>query len=114
MRRRIALLLAACAVLFAPLPVRAQLGAVNAELTPLVERDGVHAGTAVRTALRIRLPEGFHMNSDRPRDPLFVRVKFQAENPDETPAKEVMQRFGAVGLPTYAIVRPRPEGRSEP
>lgn len=38
----------------------------------------------------------------------YVKIKFQAENPDETPANQVMQRFGAVGLPTYAIVRPRP------
>lgn len=38
----------------------------------------------------------------------YVKIKFQAENPDETPAKEVMQRLGAVGLPTYAIVSPRP------
>jgi thioredoxin:protein disulfide reductase len=37
----------------------------------------------------------------------YVKVKFQAENPDEAPAKQVMQRFGAVGLPTYVIVRPR-------
>lgn len=37
----------------------------------------------------------------------YVKVKFQAENPDEAPAKDVMQKFGAVGLPTYVILRPR-------
>jgi thiol:disulfide interchange protein DsbD len=37
----------------------------------------------------------------------YVKIKFQAENPDEIPAKGVMQRFGAVGLPTYAILRPK-------
>ncbi len=36
----------------------------------------------------------------------YVKIKFQAEAPDEMPAKAVMQRFGAVGLPTYAILRP--------
>ena len=37
----------------------------------------------------------------------YVKIKFQAEVPDQPPAKAVLQRFGAVGLPTYAIVRPK-------
>ena len=37
----------------------------------------------------------------------YVKIKFQAENPDESPAKQVMQKFGAVGLPTYVVLRPR-------
>jgi thiol:disulfide interchange protein len=36
----------------------------------------------------------------------YVKIKFQAETPDEMPARAVMQRFDAVGLPTYAILRP--------
>jgi thiol:disulfide interchange protein len=40
----------------------------------------------------------------------YVKIKFQAENPDEEPAKQVMQKFGAVGLPTYVIIRPRASG----
>ena len=39
----------------------------------------------------------------------FVKIKFQAESPDESPAREVMQRFGAVGLPTYVVLTPKPE-----
>ncbi len=42
----------------------------------------------------------------------YVKIKFQAENPDEAPAKQVMQKFGAVGLPTYVILRPRTTGTS--
>jgi thioredoxin:protein disulfide reductase len=38
----------------------------------------------------------------------YVKVKFQAEQPDEEPAKSVMQRFNAVGLPTYVVLRPKP------
>jgi cytochrome c biogenesis protein CcdA len=38
----------------------------------------------------------------------YVKIKFQAENPDEQPAKAVMQRFDAIGLPTYVILRPKP------
>jgi thiol:disulfide interchange protein len=37
----------------------------------------------------------------------YVKIKFQAESPDESPAREVMARFGAVGLPTYVILRPK-------
>ena len=36
----------------------------------------------------------------------YVKIKFQAEAPDEMPARAVMRRFDAVGLPTYAILRP--------
>jgi hypothetical protein len=37
----------------------------------------------------------------------YVKVKFQAEDPDSPPVKPVMQRFDAVGLPTYVILRPK-------
>ena len=37
----------------------------------------------------------------------YVKIKFQAEEPDEsTRRRDVMQRFDAVGLPTYVILRP--------
>ena len=35
----------------------------------------------------------------------FTRIKFQAEDPEESPAKDLMQRIDAVGLPAYVIVR---------
>ena len=38
----------------------------------------------------------------------YVRVKFQAEDPEAEPARSVMARFRAVGLPTYVILRPGP------
>ncbi len=37
----------------------------------------------------------------------YIKIKFQAEQPDEEPARGVMQRFGAVGLPTYVILKPK-------
>jgi thiol:disulfide interchange protein len=37
----------------------------------------------------------------------YVKIKFQAEDPEQQPAKAVMQRFNAVGLPTYVILRPK-------
>jgi thiol:disulfide interchange protein len=36
----------------------------------------------------------------------YVKIKFQAEDPDAEPAKTVMARFNAVGLPTYVILKP--------
>jgi thiol:disulfide interchange protein len=37
----------------------------------------------------------------------YVKIKFQAEQPDEEPARSVMERFKAIGLPTYVILHPR-------
>lgn len=37
----------------------------------------------------------------------FVKVKFQAEDPTASPAAEMMELFDGVGLPTYAILRPK-------
>jgi thiol:disulfide interchange protein len=36
----------------------------------------------------------------------YVLVKFQAEDPDAEPARSLMARFGAIGLPTYVILKP--------
>ena len=40
----------------------------------------------------------------------YVKIKFQAEDPSASPAFEVMERFGAIGLPAYAILRPGAAG----
>jgi len=36
----------------------------------------------------------------------YVKIKFQAEDPESEPAKTVMRHFDALGLPTYVILRP--------
>jgi thiol:disulfide interchange protein len=36
----------------------------------------------------------------------YTRIKFQAEDPDVSPARDLMQRAGAVGLPHYVILQP--------
>lgn len=36
----------------------------------------------------------------------YVKVKFQAEAPDQSPVREVMARAGAIGLPSYVILMP--------
>jgi thiol:disulfide interchange protein len=37
----------------------------------------------------------------------YTRIKFQAEDLDASPAKELLQRVGSVGLPTYVVLRPK-------
>jgi cytochrome c biogenesis protein CcdA len=37
----------------------------------------------------------------------YTRIKFQAEDLDASPARELMRRVDGVGLPTYAVLRPK-------
>lgn len=37
----------------------------------------------------------------------YVKIKFQAEDLEVTPAREVLERFEGIGLPHYAILRPK-------
>jgi len=37
----------------------------------------------------------------------YVKIKFQAEDPEASPAREVMGRFNAIGLPTYVVLTPK-------
>ena len=41
----------------------------------------------------------------------YVKVKYQAEDLNASPMREVAKRFEAIGLPAYAILRPLPRGR---
>jgi thiol:disulfide interchange protein len=36
----------------------------------------------------------------------FVVVRYNAEKPNESPAKEVLNQFGVMGLPTYVVLLP--------
>jgi thioredoxin:protein disulfide reductase len=36
----------------------------------------------------------------------YVKIKYQAEQPNEPPAKDILQRYHSVGLPTYVVIRP--------
>jgi hypothetical protein len=37
----------------------------------------------------------------------YTRIKLQAEDPELSPAREVMERARGVGLPTYVILQPK-------
>ena len=36
----------------------------------------------------------------------YVKIKYQAEDPDAQPARDLLQRLSAPGLPAYAILKP--------
>ncbi|MGE3957998.1 MAG: cytochrome c biogenesis protein CcdA [Vicinamibacterales bacterium] len=55
----------------------------KAELSPLVERASVTPGSEIRVALQVELPEGFHMNSNKPRDPMLIPVVLTVPAPDQ-------------------------------
>jgi thioredoxin:protein disulfide reductase len=37
----------------------------------------------------------------------YVKIKFKAEDPDTEPARSILQRLSAAGLPAYAILKPK-------
>jgi thiol:disulfide interchange protein len=36
----------------------------------------------------------------------YVKIKLQAEDLEASPARELLQRFEGIGLPTYAVLQP--------
>jgi thiol:disulfide interchange protein len=39
----------------------------------------------------------------------FAQLRLQAEKPNQAPARPILDYFGALGLPTYVVLVPRPE-----
>ena len=62
----------------------------KAAVTPIVERDSVHAGTPVRVALQVRLPEGSHVQSDKPRDPSLIPSVLSVDAPAGVTVDEIL------------------------
>src|SRR5947209_4566108 len=69
---------------------RAQLRGVKADLTPVVESTGVHAGTDVRAAVQVRLPEGFHVQSNKPRDASLIPTVLTIDAPAGVTVEEIV------------------------
>jgi DsbC/DsbD-like thiol-disulfide interchange protein len=77
----------------------------KADARPIVETDGVHAGTTVRLALRVALPQGLHVQADKPRDPSLIPTALTLDPP--------------TGITVADIVYPKPTdlkqaGQKEP
>ena len=68
----------------------AQLRGIKADATPLVGSDGVHAGTDVHLALQVSLPPGFHVQSNKPRDPLLIATELTVDSPAGVSVAEVV------------------------
>jgi cytochrome c biogenesis protein CcdA len=67
----------------------AQLRGISAELAPVVESD-VPAGSGVRAAVQVRVPEGYHLQSNAPRDPSLIPTMLVFETPEGVHATEVV------------------------
>jgi len=63
------------ALVFAAAPAGAQTPPPAADLSPLVAATGFSAGSDARLALQVKLPEGLHTNSNKPRDPLVQAIR---------------------------------------
>src|SRR5262245_13182072 len=70
--------------------VDAQLTRPKADVVPVVERERVHAGTSARAALNVTLPEGLHVQSNKPRDPSLIPTEVRIEPPADFTVAEVV------------------------
>ena len=68
----------------------AQIRAVTATLTPIVERDGAAGGQTIRAVLQVALPEGFHVQSDKPRDPTLIPTVLTINPPEGVTVTEIV------------------------
>jgi cytochrome c biogenesis protein CcdA len=62
---------------------------IRPELTPINGSSGAMAGSAVRLALRVVLPETHHMQSDRPSDPSYIATQLWLDTPEGITFSEV-------------------------
>lgn len=48
------------------------------------------------------------LRDEKVRDALrrFVKVKYRADHPNQSPDREMLDQFGVIGLPTYVILKP--------
>jgi thiol:disulfide interchange protein DsbD len=83
-------LIATVALLLASSQVAvAQLQRIRAELTPLVESDAA-PGAPVRAAVQVRIPDRFHVQSDKPRDPTLIPTVLTIDAPAGVRVAEIV------------------------
>jgi thiol:disulfide interchange protein DsbD len=70
--------------------LHAQRGPARAGLTLLLSSDGARQGAPIRVALQVRLPEGYHVNSNHPRDPSLIPVRLDIEPPAGVTVDEIV------------------------
>jgi DsbC/DsbD-like thiol-disulfide interchange protein len=75
----------------------------------VADADGVHPGTSARLALRVSLPDGVHVQSNAPRDPMLIATAATVTAPDGVtleeiaypPAKDFRQQGQATPLAVF-------------
>jgi thiol:disulfide interchange protein len=101
-------LAAVAAVLAAGTPAAAQLRRIPVEIVPIVESNRVAAGSTIRAALQVTLPEGLHVQSNKPRDPSLIPTELTLEPPTGIRGVEVVfpraVDFPQEGLPEPLLV----------
>jgi cytochrome c biogenesis protein CcdA len=88
--RRFTWMAAFALVLSGSLTLLAQLQRVRADVAPVLDTDAVRAGSAFRAALHVRLPPGYHTNSNKPRDPLLIPLVLSIAPPPGLKVSEVV------------------------
>jgi thiol:disulfide interchange protein len=88
-RRYFFFLCVLCVLCGGALP-HAQLQRIKADVTPFLEADAAHAGDTVRGALTVTLPDGFHVQSNKPRDPDLIATALTIDAPAGVTVKEVV------------------------
>jgi len=80
-RRLLASLCVVTAVVTLASPLRAQLGPPKAEVAAIVDTTAAKPGSDVHAALQVHLPEGYHTNSNQPRDPNLIPISVTFDPP---------------------------------
>lgn len=68
----------------------AQLRGVKADVSPIVEADRARSGTDTRVALQVTLPDGYHVQSDKPRDPNLIPTVLTVDVPEGVTVAEIV------------------------
>ena len=64
-------------------------GRPKADVSIVADADGVHAGQPARVALRVALPDGVHVQSNAPRDPMLIATAITVTPPLGVSVQEV-------------------------
>jgi len=86
----------------------AQVGAPVPVITPAVESSAIHAGGIQRLAVRVALPRGNHVQSNKPRDPSLIPTELRLTPPDGIKLEEIVfppsAELKVAGLPEMLAV----------
>jgi thioredoxin:protein disulfide reductase len=99
------LLLVGVSFLAGSVQTTAQTKPPRAEVTPIVQAEPILAGSTATVSLKVRLPDEYHVQSDKPRDPFLIPTALTVKPP--------------AGIVVDRVVYPKPAdlaqaGRKEP